>query len=186
MQHNATMSTQMTERFNVAGAMLVKLFGDHEREDDAFERHAAGVRDAGISRGDVRAGVLRRPRSGRAIGAAAIYGVGGHLVVSGDLTPGTLVALAALAPRVYSTLTGLTNARVDLMTSLVSFERVFEVLDAPEPSPSGLAPSTSSSRSAGSRSRTCASATRPRRRPPSARWRCTHRRATPIATCWTG
>ena len=93
----------------------------------------AGVRDAGI----------RQAMYGRvffvalglvgAIGAAAIYGVGGHLVVSGDLTPGTLVALAALATRVYQPLTGLTNARVDLMTSLVSFERVFEVLDAPEP-----------------------------------------------------
>ena len=67
-----------------------------------------------------------------AIGAAAIYGVGGHLVVSGDLTAGTLVAMAALVTRVYQPLTGLTNARVDLMTSLVSFERVFEVLDAPE------------------------------------------------------
>ena len=68
-----------------------------------------------------------------AVGAAAIYGVGGHLVVSGDISSGTLVALAALATRVYSPLTGLTNARVDLMTSLVSFERVFEVLDAPDP-----------------------------------------------------
>ena len=68
-----------------------------------------------------------------AIGAAAIYGVGGHLVVSGQLTSGTLVALAALAPACTRPLTGLTNARVDLMTSMVSFERVFEVLDAHEP-----------------------------------------------------
>jgi len=122
----------MTERFNVAGAMLVKLFGDHRREDEAFERHAAGVRDTGI----------RSAMYGRvffvalglvaAIGAAAIYGVGAHLVVSGQLTAGTLVALAALATRVYQPLTGLTNARVDLMTSMVSFERVFEVLDAHE------------------------------------------------------
>ena len=88
MQHNATMNTQMTERFNVAGAMLVKLFGDHGREDDAFERHAAGVRDTGI----------RQAMYGRvffvalglvgAVGAAAIYGVGAHLVVSGELTTG--------------------------------------------------------------------------------------------------
>ena len=132
MQHNATMSTQMTERFNVAGAMLVKLFGDHEREDEAFELHAAGVRDAGISQAMYGRVFFVALGLVAAIGAAAIYGVGGHLVVSGDLTPGTLVALAALAPRVYSTLTGLTNARVDLMTSLVSFERVFEVLDAPD------------------------------------------------------
>lgn len=133
MEHNAAMSTQMTERFNVAGAMLVKLFGDHDREDAAFERRAAGVRDTGI----------RSAMYGRvffvalglvgAVGAAAIYGVGGHLVVSGDLSAGTLVALAALVTRVYQPLTGLTNARVDLMTSMVSFERVFEVLDAPEP-----------------------------------------------------
>src|SRR5215207_8108335 len=132
MQHNATMSTQMTERFNVAGAMLVKLFGDHKREDDAFERHARGVRDTGI----------RSAMYGRvffvalglvaAIGAAAIYGVGAHLVVSGNISSGTLVALATLVTRVYQPLTGLTNARVDLMTAMVSFERVFEVLDAPE------------------------------------------------------
>ncbi len=135
MQHNATMSTQMTERFNVAGAMLVKLFGDHDREDAQFEREARGVRDAGI----------RSAMYGRvyfvalglvgAIGAAAIYGVGAHLVVAGSVSPGTLVALAALVTRVYAPLTGLTNARVDLMTSLVSFERVFEVLDAIQPMP---------------------------------------------------
>jgi ATP-binding cassette subfamily B protein len=133
MEHNATMNTQMSERLNVAGAILVKLFGDHGREDRAFEHHAAGVRDAGI----------RAAMYGRvffvalglvgAIGAAAIYGVGAHLVVSGELSSGTLVALAALVARVYAPLTGLTNARVDLMTSLVSFERVFEVLDAPDP-----------------------------------------------------
>ena len=132
MQHNAAMNTQMTERFNVAGAILVKLFGDHRREDAAFEQRARGVRDAGI----------RSAMYGRvffvalglvgALGAAAIYGIGGHLVVSGSLTTGTLVALAALVTRVYQPLTGLTNARVDLMTSFVSFERVFEVLDAPE------------------------------------------------------
>jgi ATP-binding cassette subfamily B protein len=132
MQHNAAMNTQMTERFNVAGAILVKLFGDHRREDAAFEQRARGVRDTGI----------RSAMYGRvffvalglvgALGAAAIYGIGGHLVVSGSLTAGTLVALAALVTRVYQPLTGLTNARVDLMTSLVSFERVFEVLDAPE------------------------------------------------------
>jgi len=133
MQHNATMSTQMTERFNVAGALLVKLFGDHRREDDSFELKARGVRDTGI----------RAAMYGRvffvalglvgAVGAAAIYGLGGHLVVNGELSPGTLVALAALVTRVYQPLTGLTNARVDLMTSMVSFERVFEVLDAPDP-----------------------------------------------------
>lgn len=133
MQYNAAMTTQMTERFNVAGALLVKLFGSHRREDDVFEARARGVRDTGIRSAMlgrvffVALGVVG------AVGAATIYGVGGHLVVNGDLSAGTLVALAALVTRVYQPLTGLTNARVDLMTSMVSFERVFEVLDAPDP-----------------------------------------------------
>ncbi len=132
MGHNAAMNTQMTERFNVSGATLVKLFGSGRRERELFEHRAAGVRDTGI----------RSAMYGRvffvalglvgAIGTAAIYGVGALMVVDGDITTGTLVALAALVTRVYQPLTGLTNARVDLMTSMVSFERVFEVLDAPE------------------------------------------------------
>jgi len=121
----------MTERFNVSGALLVKLFGSHGREVETFSKRAAGVRDTGI----------RSAMYGRvffvalglvgALGAAAIYGVGGHLVISGAISSGTLVALAAYITRVYQPLTGLTNARVDLMTAMVSFERVFEVLDAP-------------------------------------------------------
>jgi ATP-binding cassette subfamily B protein len=132
MGYNAAMNTQMTERFNVSGATLVKLFGSGGREREAFERRAAGVRDTGI----------RSALYGRvffvalglvgALGTAAIYGVGALMVVDGTITTGTLVALAALVTRVYQPLTGLTNARVDLMTSMVSFERVFEVLDAPE------------------------------------------------------
>jgi ATP-binding cassette subfamily B protein len=132
MGHNAAMNTQMTERFNVSGAMLVKLFGSGRRERESFESRARGVRDTGI----------RSALYGRvffvalglvgAIGTAAIYGVGALMVVDGDISPGTLVALAALVTRVYQPLTGLTNARVDVMTSMVSFERVFEVLDAPE------------------------------------------------------
>ena len=128
---NAEMNTQMTERFNVSGAMLVKLFGRHKDEVEAFSGRAAGVRDTGI----------RAAMYGRvffvalglvgALGAAAIYGVGAHLVVSGSITSGTLVALAAFTTRIYQPLTGLTNARVDLMTAMVSFDRVFEVLDAP-------------------------------------------------------
>ena len=133
MQHNAAMNTQMTERFNVSGAMLVKLFGTLDREQSQFDVRAHAVRDAGV-----RAAMLGRVffvalGLVAAVGTAAIYGIGGQLVVSGDITPGTLVALAALVTRVYQPLTGLTNARVDLMTSMVSFERVFEVLDAPEP-----------------------------------------------------
>jgi ATP-binding cassette subfamily B protein len=132
MQHNAAMNTQMTERFNVSGASLVKLFGSLDRESETFARRANAVRDAGV-----RAAMLGRVffvalGLVAAVGTAAIYGVGAQLVVSGDISPGTLVALAALVTRIYQPLTGLTNARVDLMTSMVSFERVFEVLDTPE------------------------------------------------------
>ena len=128
---NAEMNTQMTERFNVSGALLVKLFGRHNEEVGAFSRRAGRVRDIGI----------RSALYGRiffvalglvgAVGAAAIYGVGAHLVVDGGITAGTLVAMAAFVQRIYQPLTGLTNARIDLMTAFVSFERVFEVLDAP-------------------------------------------------------
>jgi ATP-binding cassette subfamily B protein len=132
MGTNAEMNSQMSERFNVAGALLVKLFGRQGDEVTMFAGRAAKVRDTGI----------RAAMYGRvffvalalvgALGAAAIYGVGAHLVVGGDISAGTLVALATLVTRVYQPLTGLTNARVDLMTAMVSFERVFEVLDAPE------------------------------------------------------
>jgi ATP-binding cassette, subfamily B, bacterial len=132
MGYNAAMNTQMTERFNVAGASLVKLFGTAEREQGSFEERARGVRDTGV-----RAAMLGRVffvalGLVAAIGTAAIYGIGALMVVDGTIAVGTLVALAALVTRVYQPLTGLTNARVDLMTSMVSFERVFEVLDAPE------------------------------------------------------
>ena len=132
MQHNAAMNTQMTERFNVAGALLVKLFGDDRRELASFQEHAGGVRDAGIRQALYGRVFFVALALVAAIGAVAIYGVGGQLVVSGTISTGTLVALAALVTRVYTPLTALTNARVDLMTSMVNFERVFEVLDAPE------------------------------------------------------
>ena len=127
----AEMNTQMPERFNVAGALLVKLFGRHADEVDAFGRRAARVRDIGI----------RSALYGRvffvalglvgALGAAAIYGVGAYMVVDGDISAGTLVAMAAFVQRIYQPLTGLTNSRIEVMTAFVSFERVFEVLDAP-------------------------------------------------------
>lgn len=132
MGYNAAMNTQMTERFNVSGATLVKLFGSGGREISAFENHAGGVRDTGVRSAlygrvfFVALGLVA------ALGTAAIYGIGALMVVDGSISTGTLVALAALVTRVYQPLTGLTNARVDLMTSMVSFERVFEVLDAPE------------------------------------------------------
>jgi len=129
---NAEMNSQMTERFNVSGAQLVKLFGRAADEVSLFDRRARRVRDIGITSAlygrvfFVALGLVG------ALGAAAIYGVGAQFVVDGALSPGDLVALAALVTRIYQPLTGLTNARVDLMTAMVSFERVFEVLDAPE------------------------------------------------------
>ena len=132
MGYNAAMNTQMTERFNVAGATLVKLFGSGGRERDAFERRARGVRDTGVQAAMLGRVFFVALGLVAAIGTAAIYGIGAVMVVDGTIEVGTLVALAALVTRVYQPLTGLTNARVDLMTSMVSFERVFEVLDAPE------------------------------------------------------
>jgi ATP-binding cassette subfamily B protein len=131
MEYNAEMNTQMSERFNVAGAMIVKLFGRRQREVETFAGRAAGVRDMGIKSAlygrvfFVALGLVG------AMSAAAIYGIGAHLVLSDTITPGTLVAMASLVQRIYQPLTGLTNARVEVMTALVSFDRVFEVLDAP-------------------------------------------------------
>jgi ATP-binding cassette subfamily B protein len=131
MNLNSRLNTQMTERFNVAGATLVKLFGRTDDEHREFAGRAAKVRDNGIRSAMygrvffVALGVIA------ALGAAMVYGVGGQLVVSGTISVGTLVAMASYAGRIYQPLSGLTNARVDLMSSLVSFERVFEVLDAP-------------------------------------------------------
>lgn len=128
---NAEMNTQMTERLNVAGALLVKLFGRHGREVRAFSTRARRVRDIGVTSAlygrvfFVALGLVG------ALGAVAIYGIGAFMVVAGDITIGTLVAMAAYVQRIYQPLTGLTNARLEVMTALVSFERVFEVLDAP-------------------------------------------------------
>jgi ATP-binding cassette subfamily B protein len=122
----------MTERFNVSGAQLVKLFGRSNDEVDLFDRRARRVRDIGITSAMYGRVFFVALGMVGAIGAAAVYGIGAFYVVDGTITSGTLVALAALVTRVYQPLTGLTNARVDLMTAMVSFERVFEVLDAPE------------------------------------------------------
>jgi ATP-binding cassette subfamily B protein len=132
MNTNAEMNSQMAERFNVAGAQLVKLFGRSNDETALFSARAIKVRDLGIKSAMYGRVFFVALGLVGALGAAAIYGIGANLVVSGNIKPGTLVALAALVIRVYQPLTGLTNARVDLMTAMVSFERVFEVLDAPE------------------------------------------------------
>ena len=129
---NAEMNSQMTERFNVAGAQLVKLFGRSNDEVSLFRSRAARVRDIGITSAMYGRVFFVALGMVGALGAAAVYGIGAFFVVDGRLTTGTLVTMAALVQRLYQPLTGLTNARVDLMTAMVSFERVFEVLDAPE------------------------------------------------------
>ncbi len=130
---NASMNTTMTERFNVSGAMLVKLFGHRSRESDEFTGRAAQVRDIGIKSALYgRTFVIALTLVG-AIGTALVYWLGGELVISGTITLGTMVALAALVVQIYAPLTGLSNARVDIMTALVSFDRVFEVLDMENP-----------------------------------------------------
>lgn len=128
---NAEMNTQMTERFNVAGALLVKLFGRHQDEAKGFGSRAARVRDIGVSSAMYGRVFFVALGLVGALGAVAIYGIGAFLVISGGITVGTLVAMAAFVQRIYQPLTGLTNARLEVMTALVSFERVFEVLDAP-------------------------------------------------------
>ncbi|MEQ1786507.1 MAG: ABC transporter ATP-binding protein [Acidimicrobiales bacterium] len=135
MDLNASMSTTMTERFNVSGALLVKLFGRHGQETHDFAERADRVRAVGV-----RSAVYGRTFFVAlglvgALAAAAVYWVGGQLAISGSITPGTLVALATFVSRIYGPLTSLTNARIEVMTALVSFERVFEVLDAPNPIP---------------------------------------------------
>lgn len=128
---NAEMNTQMTERLSVSGALLVKLFGRHDSEVRNFSDRAARVRDIGITSAMYGRVFFVALGLVGALGAVAIYGIGAFMVVSGHITIGTLVAMAAYVQRVYQPLTGLTNARLDVMTALVSFERVFEVLDAP-------------------------------------------------------
>jgi ATP-binding cassette subfamily B protein len=131
MELNAQMNTQMSERFNVSGAMLVKLFGSKTRESASFSASAAGVRDTGVRSAIYGRVFFVALGLVGALGAAAVYGIGAHLVLDGALTAGTLVAMATLVQRIYQPLTGLTNARIEVMTAFVSFDRVFEVLDAP-------------------------------------------------------
>jgi ATP-binding cassette, subfamily B, bacterial len=131
MVANASMSTTMTERFNVAGAQIVKLFGRPRREAAEFRERASAVRDAGIDiamTGRIYYGALALVGS---LGVAAVYWLGGRAVIEGSMGIGTLTALAAYVQRLYSPLTDLASTRVDLLTALVSFDRVFEVLDRP-------------------------------------------------------
>ncbi len=133
MDLNASMNTTMTERFGVAGALLVKLFGRQDQEVAEFGSRAGRVRDIGVRTALYSRTFFIALGLVGAVGTALIYWVGGELVVAGTLSIGTLVALGTYVTRIYTPLTSLTNARVDLMTAFVSFDRVFEVLDTPNP-----------------------------------------------------
>ncbi|MCX6435276.1 MAG: ABC transporter ATP-binding protein [Actinobacteria bacterium] len=128
-QMNAEMSSTMTERFNVSGAMLVALYGRPETEHHYFSSRARKVADIGITIALLNRIFFVALTSVAAVATAFAYGIGGHLAISGTVTVGTLLAITALLSRLYGPLTALSNVRIDVMTALVSFERVFEVLD---------------------------------------------------------
>ncbi|HEY9473064.1 MAG TPA: ABC transporter ATP-binding protein [Mycobacteriales bacterium] len=126
---NASMNTTMTERFNVAGALLVKLFGRPAQESSSFSDRAGRVRDIGVSSAMYSRTFFVALTLVAALAQALVYGLGGWFALSGRLDAGTVVTLALLLTRLYGPLTSLSNVRVDVMSALVSFERVFEVLD---------------------------------------------------------
>ena len=126
---NAAMSSTMTERFNVSGAMLVALYGQAQKENDFFRSRAKRVADIGISMAMLNRVFFIALTSVAAVATAFAYGIGGHLALNGTVSVGTLLAITALLSRLYGPLTALSNVRIDVMTALVSFERVFEVLD---------------------------------------------------------
>ncbi|HEX4700300.1 MAG TPA: ABC transporter ATP-binding protein [Actinomycetes bacterium] len=131
MQLNAGMGTTMTERFNVSGALLVKLFGRLPEESESFGVKAGRVRDIGITQAMYGRVFFTALALVASLATALVYGLGGILAIDGAIEVGTLVALTALLGRLYGPLTALSNVQVDVMTALVSFERVFEVLDLP-------------------------------------------------------
>ena len=129
MQLDAQMGSTMTERFNVAGAMLVKLFGRPREEAEVFSGRAARVRDIGVVTAMYGRVFFIALTLLASMATALVYGLGGSLVISGAFQLGTLVALASLLSRMYGPITALSNVQVNVMTALVSFDRVFEVLD---------------------------------------------------------
>ena len=149
MEHQAQLTETMTERFTVSGALLVKLFGDERRESRLFDEQARQLARDGVNMAMVTRVFLSALSLVGALAVALFYGLGGSAVIAGQLSLGTLTAMVALLARLYGPLMQLTNLRVDLMTAMVSFERVFEVLDlqpaitdAPDavdvPSPAGI------------------------------------------------
>ena len=152
----------MTERFNVSGALVVKLFGRPEDESEAFTRRAGRVRDIGIRSAMYSRVVMTSLGLLASVATAIVYGLGGAMAIAGSLGIGTLVALTSYLGRLYGPLTSLSNVQVDVMTTLVSFERVLEVLDLV---PSIVDPPDADAAAEGPgrrwRSTTCGSATRP-------------------------
>jgi ATP-binding cassette subfamily B protein len=128
---NASMSNTIAERFNVSGALVVKLFGKQDREREQFSERASQVRDIGVTSAMYSRVLAVALGFVAAVGTAIVYYVGGRMVIDDTITIGTLGALTLLVAQIYQPLTQLTNARVDVLTALVSFERVFEVLDFP-------------------------------------------------------
>ncbi len=173
---NASMTTQMAERFSAPGATLVKLFGHPRAEAGEFGERAGRVRDIGVRTAMLTRWFMTSLTLVSALAQALVYGLGGYLAITGQLEAGTVVALALLLTRLYTPLTALANVRVDIMTALVSFERVFEVLDLePMIQRVAVAEVAAGGRGAGRVRRTCASATpRPTRSrwPRWRRWRC--------------
>ena len=133
MELNAAMNATMTERFNVSGALLVKLFGRGDDELELFGRRAERVRDIGIRSALFTRGFMTALALLGAMGTALVYGLGGLFAIDQTISVGDLAAMGLLVGRIYMPLTGLTNARIDVLSALVSFDRVFEVLDAPSP-----------------------------------------------------
>ena len=132
MKHNAQMNAMMNETLNISGTLLVKLFGRTDDEITRFDDRAEKVRDAGIERATMGAQFFVAVSMLSAIGTALVYWVGGHLVLEGTFTVGTIVAFGMYLTRLYTPLQALTTAPVDFATSVVSFERVFELLDLPK------------------------------------------------------
>ncbi|MDQ1372883.1 MAG: hypothetical protein QOJ09_221 [Actinomycetota bacterium] len=130
-QLNASMNATMTERFNVSGALLVKLFGKYEAETKSFSDRAGRVRDIGIKSAMYGRVFFVAMGLVGAVGTALVYWLGARMVLSGAFTIGEIVAFSVYVTRIYMPITSLTNARIDLMTAFVSFDRVFEVLDTP-------------------------------------------------------
>lgn len=131
MEANAQMNAMMNETLNIGGALLVKLFGRRELEIDRFSQRATQVRDLGVQRAVMGSVFMAIVGLISAVGTALIYGLGGYFVIQGAFTIGTIVAFGAYLGRLYSALQGLANAPVEFTTSMVSFERVFEVIDLP-------------------------------------------------------